>query len=516
MTRDNRALDYAEVYSELGLDSVPLRPGTKDPSLFRNWQTRDPAELWRHAPPDSNIGIRGGGEAQAAIFDCDDKTRVGTFAAVQNWLFGLGIEPNCYPVVQTASGISRHAYVSFAGTLAGHSRHFANNFGAGEFKFGNATQVAAPPSKVGEATYTLLAGDFAHLPTVTLADVLPLLADQDTTPEPARPAIPSLAWRILSGNAETIRRYKTRSEAEQACIASLINAGHDFESILTLFTQYPAAGKFAEMCVKNQRNAIKWLRKSVDEARRWTSANVSKGRRGAEEIIGWANSRPWPGRTGAVDRCVFLAHAQIAWRAGRLVYSASCRDLAELAGVSSKTATRATHRLTTADLLSLDRAATVSCPNCYQLRPCGQTDTLPKYFIVRKCVTLSTEHDAFRSRYLGKAAAEIWQLLQAEALTAEELAERTGRHLKTVRRKLDRMARIVDPVTGEVAEMLACDDGGAWHVCAGVDLDHVARLLGTSGAAKRQRARHADDRKAHRRSLALGRKKESEVEKVTV
>jgi hypothetical protein len=503
--------EAAEGYADLGFDAIPLHPGTKDP-IGRNWPNRPPDSLWRYAKPDSNVGLRCGGEARLAVLDCDDKTKPGTFTNAQNFLAGLGYMPGEYPVIQTASASPGHVYVTFTGTLAGHSRHFSNDFGAGEFKYGNGTQVAAPPSIVGSGAYILVSGDFRQLPKLEVRDVLPVLGNQNTGPEAAHPSIPSLAWRILLGDKDTIGRYATRSEAEQACIASLINAGHDFDSVLSLFTQHPGAGKFAEMHVKHPRNAIKWLKHSFDEACRWTSTHDSKSRTLAEAAITWATSRPWPGRTGATDRAVFTAHASIAARAGRLAYGASCRELAELAAVGFKTAIRATHRLTASGLITLEAGFTVSCPNRYRLQPLGQDDTLPKYSNVRECVILSKEphdaerHDAFRSRYLGKTAAEIWALLQAGPLTAEEIAERTGRHFKTVKRNLARMRRIVDTVTGEVIAEMVTPDGDKWQACADVDLDDLAKFFGTAGKAERQKRQHAEERRIHRQSLEKGRR----------
>ncbi len=498
-------LEACEAFAGYSFDAIPLHPGTKDP-IGRNWPNRPPAELWRHAPADSNVGLRCGGEARLAVLDCDEKTRPGIFITTQTWLAGLGYMPGDYPTIQTSSGIGRHIYATLTGILPGHSRHFAKDFGAGEFKFGNATQVAAPPSIVGGGEYKLIAGDYRQLPVIAVADVLPILGNQDTEPEAARPSIPARAWRILSGDADTIRHYATRSEAEEACIASLINAGHDFDSVLSLFTQYPGAGKFAEMRVKRPRNAIKWLKHSFDEARRWTSANESKGRRLAEAAIEWAASRPWPGRTGAVDKAIYTAHAEIAQRAGRVQYGASCRELAELAAVGFKTAIRATHRITASGLITLEAKFTVSCPNRYRLETFGRSDTLPKNSIVRECVTTPTEHDAFRGRYLGKTAAEIWGLLQAEPLTAAELAERTGRYLGTVKRTLARMRRIVDTVTGEVISEMVTPDGDKWHACADVDLDGLAKFFCTAGKAADQKKQHAEERRIHQRKLEKGKK----------
>ena len=53
--------DALEEYEELGFDTFPLRPGTKDQPLMRSWQYRDPYRMWLIAPEDPNIALRGGG-----------------------------------------------------------------------------------------------------------------------------------------------------------------------------------------------------------------------------------------------------------------------------------------------------------------------------------------------------------------------------------------------------------------------------------------------------------------------
>jgi hypothetical protein len=119
----------------------------------------------------------------------------------------------------------------------------------------------------------------------------------------------------------------------------------------------------------------------------------------------------------------------------------------------------ATRRLVANGLVSLALPSTVSLASRYRLA--YQTSTLPQYPTVRECLSLA-RHDVFRGRNgLPRTAAELWELL-CEPMTAAELADRTGRSLRTVKRNLDRMARIVDPKTGEVFSMVECD-GDLWR-----------------------------------------------------
>lgn len=115
-----------------------------------------------------------------------------------------------------------------------------------------------------------------------------------------------------------------------------------------------------------------------------------------------------------------------------------------------------------------------------------------------------SKHDVFRFSGLGKSAGQIWQALQEHPASIDELAERTGRHIKTIERAIDRMAKLADPLTGEYLPMVASDDGEIYHPLP-VDLDRIAHAVGTAGAGERQRKEHAIQRRNHARDLERGR-----------
>ena len=490
-----------EEYEGLGFDTLPLKPGTKDRPLARAWQMKEPYQMWRKAPTTSNIGIRFGGDIRLACLECDERKKGGTFENAQDFLFGFGLEPGAYPDVMSASGGSRHIYVMFNGKLEGSYRLLDKELGTGEFRFGPGAYSAAPPSYVSGGVYKLMGGDFRQLPQLTLSDVLPILKNKDITSEPERKSsiIPRRALALLHG--KNVEVFRTRSEAEQSLITSLINAGHSFDSILGLFLKYPCAGKFAEIHTKSERNAIRWLRLSYDKAYQWANSHESKARIIAKGAIEWAESTPWPGRTGMYDRVVFIAHARIAHQAGRLIYAASCRDLAELAGVSFPAASKASQRLREMCLLTLEDEAVAECANVFRLNIDGQTFTLPHKEELRECKGLSN-HDVFRWGGLGKSAVEVYEELIIKPATDKELAECTGRHLKTVKRALKRMTGMIDSGTGEIIDMVY-KENGLWHACT-VDLDHIAWVLGTAGISKKQREKHRIDRLSHGRALRKG------------
>jgi hypothetical protein len=364
-----------EQYSSLGFDTLPLQPGTKEARL-KDWPRITPAQMWQAAPQDANIGIRAGGPARVAIIDCDEKERPGTFWNFQDWLAGLGYQPGDYPLIQTASGNGRHIYVTFAGELAGNFGIVSESFGAGEFRYGPGAYVVAPPSMVGGNAYLLLTGDYHSLPALGKADVLQFLNKQPVDNKQAEqsfrayPRIPRRTLALLNGNG--VDRYPSRSHAEQAIITGLVNAGFDFDGVLRQFTKYPCTGRFQ---AEPSKSALDYLRRSYDSALEYATSNESKGRQAAQAFLEWAKSQPWPGKTGQYDKLVFIAHATIAYKAGRLEYNASARQLADTAGISPEAAMNATRRLCEAGLLEQVREWVADCANTYRLE--SQSLTLP-------------------------------------------------------------------------------------------------------------------------------------------
>jgi hypothetical protein len=197
------------MYDELGFDTLPLIPGTKQP-YPRAWQSRSSYSLWRNAPKNANIGVRAGGMAKVAIIDCDEPA---SFEGISNYLARLGYQLGSYPVVQTQSGTGRHVYLSFTGGLSGDWRKLSVQIGKGEFRFGAGSQVAAPPSVIRNGgKYVLICGDFHDLPSLSLQDVLPILSNQEVETVD-KPTIARRAIALLNG--KNIKNFKSHSEADQ-------------------------------------------------------------------------------------------------------------------------------------------------------------------------------------------------------------------------------------------------------------------------------------------------------------
>jgi hypothetical protein len=482
-----------QYYADLGIDTLPLPPGSKQAGV-RAWQNRSPLELWQSAPKDSNIAIRCGGHANLAVIDCDDKNQQGTFYNVQSLMAGLGYMPGAYPVVKTTSGIGRHIYISLPEPIQGNHRHLSPELGAGEFRFGSGAYVVAPPS-ILEKPYQLIYGDFRQLPELELVDIAKLIHEPNYKNKP-NSQISRTAWKLLKGEGLEMVKYD-RSRFDQSLITSLVNNGFEFENILILFQSNVTSGKFKELFEKSPNRAIGYLEHSYKSAVEWSKVNISHGRKYAQKAIYWANSISWPGRTGAYDWAVYMAHCTIAWRSGKIEYAASVRELAELANISHMSASKANHRLIELGFITQTEGSIAHYSNRYKLENIFENSTSIHLDNIEKYVS----HDVFYYFALGKSCEQIWFQLQRKPQTIEELVIITGRSKITIIKWLHKMANtILDIRTDEIISMV-CEKDGVWRVKKGVNLDYIAELLNVKGIGDARKRKHQQQRNKHKNDL---------------
>lgn len=495
-------------YIEWGFDAIPLRPFTKRP-LCNAWSSIRPDKQWEDAPEDVNVGIRCGGANNIAVLDADDKNKPGTALAIQNHLLGLGINPKEMPIVKTASGVGKHTYFRLEENLEGNMKQLRGDL-AGEFRYGPGAIVVAPPSEFDNTRYELVNGDFRNLPILSFQDIAPLVEALDTlVPLPAIPTvcrqelvIPRNAMPILMGNYHAL--YSDRSSAEQALTQMLVNAGYSFDEVLSLFLSYPGTGKFRERYQKDPDSGVRYLRNGYDKAVA-RLGRQSEVRQQIQRNQAWMENVPWNGRGGSSDRAVYYAHCQIAYRAGRIEYHASARELAEFANANAVTVSRANKRLVAKGLIQLVSPDKGSKASVYRLTlqwP-GQTATLIPPSLCEGVLQF-VQHDTFAYHGLGKSAAEVYEILIREgALTVGELSEKTGRSRKTVQRALSRLCRIDDPLTGERIYLVEQDDP-CWYAIKADEsqLNRIAEILGTNGLGAKRKERHLYERDQHKRLLS--------------
>jgi DNA-binding MarR family transcriptional regulator len=204
----------------------------------------------------------------------------------------------------------------------------------------------------------------------------------------------------------------------------------------------------------------------------------------------YAASRPWPGRAGSADRRVFEAHAKIAFKAGKEIYHASSRDLAEIAGCDRRTASRATRRLGERDLIRLVQSSSYSFANRYRLGEFDTTGPLISGSKMSMGVGQSSTFelpDAFRQRGLGRSAFEVFLALHQTPLSVKFIADRTGRDPQTVRGALRRLASVG----------LVRQERRLWAILKRLEQVNMLTLaaeVGTAGALHKQKQKHRRER----------------------
>jgi len=489
-------LSAKKYYADLGFDTLPLLAGSKVCHV-KNWQIKSPEEAWRHAPSDSNIGIRCGGARHLAVIDCDDKNQPGTFHNVINYFVRLGFDVSTLLIVQTASGIGRHIYFTLSGYIPGNSSKLSPQIGSGEFRYGKGAYVVVPPSVIeGYGEYSWLQGDVSNLPVIEYSFIAGLL-DHPNTVDVEKETRKDTGYTNFTRNQKSmlygigVDKYKSKSEFEYALIVSLVNKDRDWNEIVDIFDRYPCGGKFSKINSKNRKQACHYLKRSYDKAFHWAKTNTSIGRQRALDAEAWAMARPWPGRTGAYDRDAYLAHIHIAKTSGKIIYHASCRTVSEQSNMPRATAARATKRLVDAGYLEIIHPDIGKRATEYRL---VISETLPHPPVVRKCLISNIEHDVFCRKGLGKSSKLIWEVLSEGPKTPKELEIETGRKLPTIRKWLKKMNGLFD---GKSEKPMVYESEGKWYRNQDISLERISEFLEVNGLMEKRKKRHQEERAIH-------------------
>jgi hypothetical protein len=505
-----------------GYDPIPLKPKTKDP-IARDWDSQLTFTQWYSAPKNANIGLRAGNGR--AFIDCDNDKNPETFANITRWLDGLGYPGGSYPVVQTPSGIGRHIYINLSGALLGNWQKLNRDIGTGEFRYGAGAQVGTFPSITESGGYTLVGGDIAQLPALDLSDIQALIDPSKATETPRKRSMSINARAMLSGQG--VERYgNDRSAAECGLILSLVNSEFNYEEIKRLFNKYPCFGHYAEHKAISLQEGERWLYRTYRVALEFHNRE-SDTRKMLSQLQDLARVAAWKNTT---DRNVFISLAGIGYKAGRFTVAADVRSLAVAAGVAStRTASAGISRLIGQGMIIKAAEAKAVYATVYAIQvdaaimqlseKIEKMDTQPAPDVNIVDPETIAQHDAFRNgkNRLGQRAGQIYQLLITSPMSDKQLAEATGASLKTIRRKLKptkdkpTLSKIVDRKTGEVIEMVTCNNG-VWHANR-VDLDLVCVNMGTYGATRTQQLQYERERREHARGLELGALKQAESER---
>lgn len=438
-------------YNSAGLSPIPLKEGTKKP--YRDaWQTTPVSEQWRGLG-DCNIGLLATG--QHVIIDCDSSQTVEAF---ERWAGGLGLDPKMIPHNSTASS-NRHYHL--------RARAVRQSFnwgklaiGRGELRARNAYTVA-PCSTFEARAYTWLDGTMPEailLQTpISWTDLLTLIPPV-TPPQPVEGLpVPLLHRPIPYRTALLLRRlhqadkgqpvmgYASRSEGEAAVVATLILQGWDFGQIAQLFHQ-ARPGHFAE-----HKKQTAYLGRTYQKMLGRVCDTPERAQLAAEYQR--AALAPWPGRSGAQDRAVYLGLLAIAWQFSTVTPLAAQRDLQLWAGLSERqTVQRTMRNLIGAGLVrKVYRGDERFLTNCYllttPLHTALNTTTTVSY---GNSIVLFGNSELWTPRALGRSAGLVYAHLNSTPQKALGLAGKSGKHRKTVERTIARLEAVglAERVTG--------------------------------------------------------------------
>lgn len=273
------------------------------------------------------------------------------------------------------------------------------------------------------------------------------------------------------------------------------NAGwtwEDFELALSC-PDTPASNLLGRRCQEQGRErTLDWLHHhvwcpAVEQVRLSPAVRSQAVPAGVLAAAAWAMARPWPGRAGPADFCVFIALVWFWRRSGQRRFDASERDIAVVAGISSRrTVQRALRRLRE---LEIDGAPVlVTSSNGHPVTRLHQAATWEIRTIPATAGTSMTEstldqiwavvqHDAFRNSVgLGKTGALVMaHLVHGGMQTVAELALVSGTSARTTKEKLLTMEQL-----GLVVQI-----GEEWS-CTDQDWDRAATDLGALGRGARQ------------------------------
>lgn len=510
----------AAQYVAHGLTCIPALPADKAAAVnWKPFQLDPPSERERNAmfsEPGLNIAVIGG-SVSGNLMQIDAETPR-SFDSQYERFYRAGLTNTWIDRSPSGGG---HLWYKLP--CAVRSRGVVNNV---EIRAQNSYCLAPPsiaPSKVDGSLQPYV---FQHKPpqilTVESLDQLAWLGLEKASLHVPFKAYPRKAQRLLDGQDRD--RYESRSEHEHAIVVTMVNAGFLFEEILAAFDRYPAAGKFHYLeQTKDRHAAVSYLRASWNNARDWC-IRESAARKNALDLLRYAQSIPWTGRSGSSLRTVFIAHCGLNYRSGGPTYHASVRDVAEVAGCDKDTAATATNKLVAAGAIKLLQESALNFgrrfelpqskdllwfqkvtrekrkgpkekrdPLCVPDRENGKntkfgTLTIPTREGVSQVSSFSSFllPEAFRTRGLGKPAFECLLALNAGPLTCAQLAKKTGRHVQTIRTALKRLR----------SYGLAAKKGKLWRGVAleEIDLDDLTRAVSMKGAAAAQKERHRADR----------------------
>ena len=317
---------------------------------------------------------------------------------------------------------------------------------------------------------------------------------------PRRP-LKGHTWERLRGG---VPEGEDRSAAIQSVALAAFNAGWTFGQFRSAILD-PANRLGEKVRAMESSDQDRWLGRTWEAAReRYLSHPGSPSETSSAAVRRFtaaAETAAFEGRYGGLRKSL-LGIAAIAARAGKLEVTFSDRQAAEAAGLDVKTFKKHRPRLEAEGWVERIETGRGRRASAYQLRV-PVSHRAPTNHIPSKGGRVtnggSLGHDAFRrSGTAGPAVLRMLDVSRPQGAAGIAAAIRVGR--STVHRWL----RLLEGVG------LACQERGGWVLVSDDEaailagLDALAEVRGTSGTARRQRARHGFERWVHRETRKVG------------
>lgn len=511
---------WKERYDRAMLPTIPVARGTKQPILAA-WQRIPPGEQWSQVGRDKfrgNLAILLGGGT--VVIDCDAPQ---TVEAVSGKLEALGLRT---PYVHTPGG-GRHYYLQVNDVPDGFN-WTPLNIGPGELRARNAT-IMVPCSTYDTRRYQWAYGfkpeDVPTQRPVKWRDLSWLIKSQDALTEPLQEPPVRLLWRTAPAyvewllrvlrtapksqpigkyrQGELIGKYASRSEAEAAVVAILILSGWPLAEIREQFDD-ARPGHYAEYEKPSYRR--RYLETTYRNVLNELAQTPER-----QQIASWyrlAEVGDWPGRGGTLERATYLAIAATGWQFSTDTPAAAQRDIAQHAAAGRRGVHNAIGRLIQNGLIrKVHNRRAANHATSYQIQaympqPFTGENSAPYTGLsvtYGARITHSNLGELWKRDALGRSAGAVYAHLTTEApLTVNELARRTGKTRKTVRRALHRLAEYELAAPQGTARN---GNGAAGWLLGRADVGDVADEFDCDVDAERRRWRHELEREAFQEAL---------------
>jgi hypothetical protein len=311
-----------------------------------------------------------------------------------------------------------------------------------------------------------------------------------------RRRLPQRVYNALRYGNE--RRFDWDLNAEMAWAVSLA-AFHEvaIEDVLRLLPhgrwwQHKIA-KYGEHERHRLEREVRRTYEKFAAQRRPAIRDSSEARRVIGEMRDLAAAQVWPGRSGAADQRVLIAHMTLAIQAGSVRYGASARQVADTANVSVKTAVAATRRLVALGALAQVAPGRVNCESArYRLSERDKVPTTVLPFEVGMVVEGWSLwelrlHPLFQ--HGSGFDADVYLALDDEPQSVVEIADR-----------IDKSKRHVERVLGLLEDIRASarDEGGWCRTGGRAVLCEAAEQRGLIDRLRTRRDQHHRESQMHR------------------